>query len=56
MYIIYIGEIASVEGTVVDLQKPTLVNTILDKGLSDDGLHGAVILNGEKGNRKLVAK
>jgi hypothetical protein len=39
-----------------DLQKPTILNDVLDKMPGKDGLHLAYILPGAKGEKKMVAK
>ncbi|XP_060558312.1 galactose mutarotase-like [Ruditapes philippinarum] len=50
------GTITNVSGTMYDLQKPTVLNDVLDKMPGKDGLHLAYILPGAKGEKKMVAK
>ena len=50
------GEIKSLEGSILDLRGPTLLDDILDKLPREDGLCHAYILPGKQREKKLVAR
>lgn len=50
------GQVTKTSGTVLDFEKSTLLGDVLDKLPGGDGLHGAHVLPGKKGEKKWVAK
>lgn len=55
-HLFYTGKVSTVEGTYLDLQKPTALGDILDKLPEKYGLCHAHLLPGKTGERKSVAR
>lgn len=50
------GEVKSLKNTVLDLQRPVVLDDIIDKFPREDGLCHAYILPGQRGEKKLAAR
>ncbi|KAL4238054.1 hypothetical protein ACF0H5_002765 [Mactra antiquata] len=50
------GNITETKGTILDFEKPVVLNDVLDKMPGKDGLHSILVLPGQKGEKKTVAR